>query len=172
MRPGFLFKESSASEQRRIFAGTYLPGALLRPGLLRWVPDFEGLRFQALHTDDAAQAYRLAVLRDVRGAFNLAAGPVVDARLLGELLDAKVVRVPRTLVRGGLSAAWLAHAVPASPHLFDAVLRLPVLNCARARETLGWLPRRTAREALEAFLKGVREGSGEKTAPLAGRSFG
>lgn len=172
MRPGFLFKETAASEQRRIFAGRHVPGNLLRPDLLPFVPDLEGLRFQVLHTDDAAEAYRLAVLRDVRGSFNLAADPVIDARKLAEMLDARVVRIPRALVRTALAGAWRAHAVPASPHLFDAVLRLPVLDSGRARETLGWQPTRTAEEALNAFLHGVREGRGEDTAPLAGRKVG
>ncbi|MGW2181627.1 NAD-dependent epimerase/dehydratase family protein [Streptomyces sp. NPDC001732] len=172
MRPGFLFKETSASEQRRIFAGRYVPGALLRPDLLPFVPDLEGLRFQALHTDDAAQAYRLAVLNPVRGPFNLAAGPVIDARELGDLLGARVVRVPRAVVRTALAAAWRAHAVPASPHLFDAVLRLPVLDCGRAHEVLGWRPTRTAREALDAFFEGVRHGAGEETAPLTAKQWG
>ena len=36
-----------------------------------------GVRFQALHSLDAADAYRLAIVRDVRGAFNVAADPVV-----------------------------------------------------------------------------------------------
>ncbi|MGW8889087.1 SDR family oxidoreductase [Streptomyces sp. NPDC055749] len=172
MRPGFLFKETSASEQRRIFAGHYLPGFLLRPDLLPFVPDLKGLRLQVLHTDDAAEAYRLAVLGDVRGAFNLAAEPVIGARELGEQLGARTVRVPRTLVRTALASAWHAHAVPASPHLFDAVLRLPVLDCGRARDVLGWRPERTAQEALGAFLSGVRRGKGEDTAPLAGKQVG
>ncbi|MEW1613707.1 MULTISPECIES: NAD-dependent epimerase/dehydratase family protein [unclassified Streptomyces] len=172
MRPGFLFKESAAPEQRRIFAGRYVPGNLLRPDLLPFVPDLEGLRFQVLHTDDAAEAYRLAVLNDVRGPFNLAADPVIDAHKLAGLLDARVVRVPRALVRTALAGAWRAHAVPASPHLFDAVLRLPVLDSTRAHEVLGWQPARTAEEALTAFLRGVREGHGEETAPLAGRKVG
>ncbi|MFD3880733.1 SDR family oxidoreductase [Streptomyces microflavus] len=172
MRPGFLFKESAAPEQRRIFAGRYTPGPLLRPDLLPFVPDLDGLRFQALHTDDAAEAYRLAVLRDVRGPFNLAADPVIDARRLADLLDARIVRIPRPLVRAALSAAWRAHAVPASPHLFDAVLRLPILDSGRARDVLGWQPTRTAQDALNAFLRGVREGTGEDTAPLAGRKIG
>jgi nucleoside-diphosphate-sugar epimerase len=172
MRPGFLFKKTAASEQRRIFAGRYLPGALLRPDLLPFVPDLEGLRFQALHTDDAAQAYRLAVLNPVRGSFNLAAGPVIDARELADLLGARVVRVPRAMVRTALAAAWRAHAVPASPHLFDAVLRLPVLDCGRAHDLLSWQPTRTAREALESFLSGVRRGAGEDTAPLAAKQWG
>ncbi|WEH37163.1 SDR family oxidoreductase [Streptomyces sp. AM 4-1-1] len=172
MRPGFLFKETAASEQRRIFAGRFVPGPLLRPDLLPFVPDLEGLRFQVLHTDDAAQAYRLAVLSEARGAFNLAADPVIDARTLAAQLGAKVVRVPRALVRTALSAAWQAHAVPASPHLFDAVLRLPVLDCSRAHDVLGWRPARTADEALDAFLRGVRRGAGENTPPLVGRSVG
>ncbi|MEI7031728.1 NAD-dependent epimerase/dehydratase family protein [Streptomyces pratensis] len=172
MRPGFLFKETAASEQRRIFAGRYVPGSLLRPDLLPFVPDLPGLRFQALHTADAAEAYRLAALNDVRGPFNLAADPVVDAGTLAELLGSRVVRVPRALVRTALAAAWRTHAVPASPHLFDAVLRLPVLDCGRARDVLGWQPSRSSQEALSAFLRGVRRGRGEDTAPLAGRSVG
>ncbi|GAA3015614.1 NAD-dependent epimerase/dehydratase family protein [Streptomyces fulvorobeus] len=172
MRPGFLFKESAASEQRRIFAGRYVPGGLFRPDLLPFVPDLEGLRFQVLHTDDAAEAYRLAVLGDARGAFNLTADSVTDARQLAELFGARVVRVPRALVRTALAAAWQAHAVPASPHLFDAVLRLPVLDSTRAHEVLGWRPVHTAAEALTAFLKGVRQGAGEDTAPLAGKRVG
>ncbi|MET7617966.1 SDR family oxidoreductase [Streptomyces sp. NPDC005408] len=172
MRPGFLFKEGSASEQRRIFAGRLLPGPLVRPALLPVVPALEGLRFQVLHTDDAAQAYRLAVLRDVRGAFNLAADPAVDAVVLGELLQAKVVRLPQQAVRTALSAAWRLHLVPASPHLFDAVLRLPLLDTTRARSELDWRPAWSATEAIEEFLRGVRKGSGEPTPPLVGHKVG
>ncbi|MEU0221339.1 NAD-dependent epimerase/dehydratase family protein, partial [Streptomyces sp. NPDC006265] len=95
MRPAFLFQRESASEQRRIFGGRFLPGPLARPELLPFLPDIPGLRVQALHTDDAANAYRLALRSDVRGAFNLAADPPVDARLLSEMFDARPVRLPR-----------------------------------------------------------------------------
>ncbi|WP_335934988.1 NAD-dependent epimerase/dehydratase family protein [Streptomyces sp. PTD5-9] len=172
MRSGFLFKEQAAGEQRRIFVGRCVPGALLRPDLLPFVPGLAGLRFQALHTDDAARAFRAAVVGDVRGPFNLAAEPVIDARELADLLEARVVRVPRALVRTALAAAWHSHAVPASPHLFDAVLRLPVLDCARARDLLDWRPNWTAREALSSFLSGVRRDAGLDTPPLAGGRWG
>ncbi|NEB09880.1 NAD-dependent epimerase/dehydratase family protein, partial [Streptomyces coelicoflavus] len=80
MRPAFLFKRESASEQRRIFGGRFLPGPAARPERLPFLPDIPGLRVQALHTDDAAGAYRLAVRSGTaRGAFNLAAEPPVDA---------------------------------------------------------------------------------------------
>ncbi|MEU9037282.1 NAD-dependent epimerase/dehydratase family protein [Streptomyces sp. NPDC048352] len=167
MRPSFLFKRESASEQRRIFAGRLLPGRLVRPGLIPVVPDLAGLRFQALHTDDAAAAYRAAVLLPVRGAFNLAADPPVDAAVLGRLLGARTLPVPVAPVRAVLAAAWRLRLVPASPDLFDAVLRLPLMDSARARRELSWEPRYTAVQAVEAFLDGLRSGEGMDTVPLA-----
>ncbi|MFF5189290.1 SDR family oxidoreductase [Streptomyces sp. NPDC000345] len=172
MRPAFLFKRESASEQRRIFGGRVLPGPVARPDLLPFLPDIPGLRVQALHTDDAAEAYRLALHTGVRGAFNLAAEPAVDAELLGEMFDARPVRLPRTAARSAIAAAWGLHLLPASPHLFDAVLRLPLMDCTRARTELGWRPERTATEVLREFLRGLRGGDGEATAPMRGRKVG
>ncbi|GHH91753.1 SDR family oxidoreductase [Streptomyces capillispiralis] len=173
MRPAFLFKRESASEQRRIFGGRFLPGPLARPGLLPFLPDIPGLRAQVLHTDDAAHAYRLAVLSpDARGAFNLATEPAVDAELLGEMLGTRRVRLPRTAARSAVAAAWGLRLLPASPHLFDAVLRLPLMDCTRARVELGWRPVRMATQVVEEFLEGMREGAGERTEPLRGRKVG
>ncbi|MFB6510396.1 NAD-dependent epimerase/dehydratase family protein [Streptomyces virginiae] len=167
MRPGFLFKRESASEQRRIFAGRLVPGRLVRSGLIPAVPDLPGLRFQALHTDDAAAAYRAAVSRPVSGAFNLAADPPVDAHVLAEIFDARSFSMPAAPLRAALAAAWKLRLVPASPDLFDAVLRLPLMNCTRARTELGWKPQHTAVEALEEFFAGLQAGAGMDTPPLA-----
>ncbi|TQE36603.1 SDR family oxidoreductase [Streptomyces ipomoeae] len=173
MRPAFLFKRESASEQRRIFGGRFLPGPLARPELLPFLPDVPGLTVQALHTDDAARAYHLAVRSDeARGAFNLAAEPPVDAALLSEMLGLRPVRLPRTAARSALAAAWGLRILPASPHLFDAVLRLPLMDCARARTELGWEPEHTPTEVLREFLEGLREGAGADTEPLRGRKVG
>ncbi|WP_432058881.1 SDR family oxidoreductase [Streptomyces sp. bgisy022] len=173
MRPAFLFQRSSASEQRRIFGGRFLPGPLARPDLLPVLPDVPGLRVQLLHTDDAADAYRLALLSaEARGAYNLAAEPAVDAELLGELLGTRRVRLPRTAARSAIAAAWGLHLLPASPHLFDAVLRLPLMDCSRARTELGWRPTRPATEVLEEFLDGMRQGAGAPTEPMRGRKAG
>ncbi|WP_448319669.1 NAD-dependent epimerase/dehydratase family protein [Streptomyces sp. CO7] len=173
MRPAFLFKKEAASEQRRIFGGKYLPGAIARPGLLPVLPDIPGLRVQALHTDDAAEAYRIAALSpDARGAFNLAAGPPLDAQVLGRMFGARPVRVPAGAVRAAVAAAWRMRLLPASPHLFDAVLRVPMMDTRRARDVLGWRPSRDAESVIEEFLQGLREGGGLDTAPLRGRSVG
>jgi nucleoside-diphosphate-sugar epimerase len=167
MRPAFLFQRASASEQRRLFAGPLLPNKLVRPGLIPVVPDLPGLRMQVLHTDDAAEAYRLAVLGDARGAFNLAADPVVDAGLLAELLGARVVRLPAWPVRAAVAAAWRLHLSPAAPGLFDAVLHMPLMDSARAHTELGWTPRHDAADVLAEFLAGLRDGAGLPTPPLA-----
>ncbi|MER7400198.1 NAD-dependent epimerase/dehydratase family protein [Streptomyces sp. NPDC000151] len=170
MRPAFLFKEEAASEQRRIFGGPAVPapvGRLARPGLLPFLPDVPGLRFQVLHTDDAARAYRLAVLGDARGAFNLAAEPPVDMPFLARLLKARTVRMPAAAARAALGTGWRLRLVRASPHLFDAVLGLPLMDCGRAREELGWRPESTAAEAVGALLSGLRNASGAPTPPLS-----
>src|SRR3954466_6944740 len=95
LRPAFIFQRQAATEQRRIFAGPLVPGTLLRPGRLPVVPWPAGLRFQALHADDVAEAYRLAVVGGGRGAYNVAADPVIHAPAIGEGLRGRVAPGPR-----------------------------------------------------------------------------
>jgi nucleoside-diphosphate-sugar epimerase len=141
----------------------------VRPGTLPFVPDLRGLRMQDLHTDDAAEAFRAAVASTVRGPFNLAADPVVDAALLAGILRARTLKLPVAPVRAGMRAIWRTRLLPASPHLFDAVLRMPLMDTTRARTELGWYPRYSATEALEAFLRGLRDRSGMETPPLTAK---
>jgi nucleoside-diphosphate-sugar epimerase len=82
------------------------------------------------------------------------------------------VRLPRGAARSAIAAAWGLHLLPASPHLFDAVLRLPLLDCTRARTELGWDPQHTATEAVQELLQGLQHGDGAATAPMRGRKVG
>ena len=167
MRPGFIFKEESATEQRRLFAGPFLPRRLMRPELLPFVPDLPRLRFQALHSRDAGEAFRLALTRDVRGAFNLAADPVIDPAVLADLLGARRVPVPAAVVRTAVSAGWHLRLIPASPGMVEMVLQIPIMDTTRAREELGWRPRHDAVAALRTVIEGMRGGTGMETPPLA-----
>ena len=167
MRNAFCFKRESASEQRRLFLGPLLPNRLVRPELLPAIPDLPGLLFQAVHSDDVGEAFRLVTRMGQSGPFNIAADPPLDATQLGELFGVRRrIPLPRGPVRAALSAAWSAHLVPASPDLFDAVLRLPQMDTTRARSVLGWEPRYTSTEALSEFLRGLREVAGDSTPPL------
>ena len=165
--PASRFQGSAASEQRRLFAGPLLPASLLRPGLLPVLPYPAGLRFQAVHADDLADAYVRAVVGDARGAFNVAADPVIDGPVLADLFDARPLPIPVALVRLGLAAGWRARLLPADPALLDLVLHLPLLDTTRIRRQLGWEPRCSGVEALSEMLRSLRVGAGDGTAPLA-----
>lgn len=97
---------------------------------------------------------------------------MVDSDLLAEMLGLRPVRLPRTAARSAVAAAWGLRLLPASPHLFDAVLRLPLMDCSRARTELGRRPEYTAPEVLREFLDGLRHGAGADTAPMRGRKVG
>lgn len=165
LRPAFVFQRASASAQRRIFGGPFVPGSLV--GAIPVVPDMPGLSMQVVHADDLADAYVRAVLRPVRGAFNIAAEPPVDAHTLADLLGARVVPVRSGLVRTAVAVAWHTHLAPAEPGLFDTVLRLPLMDCGRARSELDWSPSVGATDVLREFVDGLRSGAGLPTPPLA-----
>jgi nucleoside-diphosphate-sugar epimerase len=166
LRPGLIFKRGSAEEQRRYFLGPLFPRLLARPGSIPIVPDIPRLRFQAVHSDDVAEAYRLAVLGDARGAFNVAAEPVLDAPTLAEALGARVVRMPAAVVRAGMAATWRARLQPTPEGWLDMGLSVPLMDTRRAREELGWEARHTSVDAIRAVLEGMANADGEPTPPL------
>ncbi len=167
LRPALIFKREAASGIRRLFAGPFVPSPLLDPRFIPLVPDVPGLRFQAAHTGDVAEAYRLALVTDVRGAFNLAAEPVLDPPLLADLFGARLVPMPAAVARAAVSLSWRLHVQPSPPGWFDLGRTVPLLDCSRARDELGWTPRRRADEALLELIEGMRERAGDDTPPLS-----
>jgi UDP-glucose 4-epimerase len=172
MRPGLIFQRSAATEIRRLFIGPLLPGMLLRSRLAPISPDVPGLRFQAVHSDDVADAYRRAVLSDVGGAFNVAAGPVIGAAELSRLLDARPVRIPARIVRAAAAATFALRLQPAEPGWVDMALGVPLMSVERAGAELGWSPRHSSLEAIEELAAGLRDGAEDQTAPLARATSG
>jgi UDP-glucose 4-epimerase len=166
MRPALIFKREAATGVRRLFAGPLLPTPLLRPGLVPFVPDLPRLRVQGVHSRDVGEAYRLAVVGDVGGAFNIAAEPVLDPPELARILRARRVRVPEGLARGLAALTWRLHLQPTPPGWLDLGLNVPLLDSTRAQTELGWEPRRRADEALLELMAGMREGAGAPTPPL------
>jgi UDP-glucose 4-epimerase len=157
LRPGLIFKREAGLEVRRYFAGPLLPARLVRPSLLPFIPNMPGLALQAVHTDDIAEAYRLAVTTPTaRGAFNVAAEPVLDVPALCKLLGARAIRVPASLVRVLANVTWRLHLQPTPPGWLDMGLQGPLMDTTRARKELGWTPRHDAGDALLELLDGIR----------------
>jgi UDP-glucose 4-epimerase len=166
MRPGLIMKAEAAEEIRRLFAGPFLPRFATRPGLIPVLPDIPGVRVQAVHSKDVGQAYRLASLSDVRGAFNLAAEPVIDPPTVASYIGARTVPFPAAAARALAAATWRARLQPTPPGWLDMALQCPVMDVSRAREELGWEPQHDALAAITEVMEGIGEGSGMHTPPL------
>ena len=166
LRPALIFKRDAGAEVRRLFAGPFLPSPLMRRSLIPIVPDIERLRFQCVHSFDAAQAYHLALTKAVHGAFNIAAEPVLDAAKLAEIMKARPIRVSPRVARAVASLSWQARLQPTPPGWVDLALQSPLLDTTRARTELGWVPRYTSEAALLDLLAGLREDAGVSTPPL------
>ncbi|MFL5852427.1 MAG: NAD-dependent epimerase/dehydratase family protein [Solirubrobacteraceae bacterium] len=166
LRPALIFKREAASEIRRYFAGRLLPPTLVRRELVPIVPAMDRLRFQAVHADDVGEAYRLATVRDVRGAFNIAAEPVLDPDELGRILDARPVPVPPVALRLLALATWKLRLQPTPPGWVDMALAVPIMATERARSELGWTPRHSSADALLELIDGIHRRDGAPTPPL------
>jgi nucleoside-diphosphate-sugar epimerase len=172
VRPGLTFKRDAATGIRRLFAGPFFPGMLVRGGRTPLVPAIPGLRFQAVHSLDVGEAYRLAVLGEARGAFNIAAEPVLDPPTLAKILGARLVPLDRRLARLLTSTSWRLRLQPTPPGWLDLALSVPLMDTGRARTELGWEPRYDAGDALRELLSGIAEGADEDTPPLARATSG
>jgi UDP-glucose 4-epimerase len=166
LRKALIFKREAAWGIRKVFLGRLVPGGLLRPERIPVVPRHPRLVFQGVHTRDVAEAYRLAVLSEARGAFNVAADPVLDGDELARVLGARAVPVPGAVLRGAAAASWRLHLQPTPAGWIDLALNVPVLDTSRIREELGWRPTVAAGDALRELLEGVADGAGAPTPPL------
>ncbi len=127
LRPGVLVGKRNAHGQ---------DGLLRKRTLVR----LTNARLPLVWDEDVADAVLLALLSDVRGAFNLCADNQLEAGELGRRTGFRVIRLPfKTMVRAapllsrvGLDADpdWVSHA--------DIEL---IPSCERAKQELGWKPR-------------------------------
>jgi nucleoside-diphosphate-sugar epimerase len=168
MRPGLVFKREAAEGVRRLFAGPLFPSLLANPSLINFVPEIEDLRSQVVHSYDVGEAFRLALLNEeARGAYNLATEPVLDAKEIGRILNARPVPFPARLARAGADLSWRFRLQPVPPGWLDLSRQVPIMDTQKARTGLGWAPRFSADETLLDMLEGLRSGSGLDTPPLS-----
>lgn len=111
--------------------------------------------FQGTHADDVADAYVRAVIRDVSGPFNVAAGPVLTPQIIADAVEGRALPVPAGLLRGALAAAYSLRLVPTEPGWLDMALHTPVMDTTRAEHDLDWRPARTSIDALTDLLDGI-----------------
>jgi nucleoside-diphosphate-sugar epimerase len=170
LRTSLVFQRRAAASINRLFVSRVAPRRLPQP--LRLVPQTRRLEFQATHTSDVAEAYRLAVHGNVRGPFNIAAEPVLTPQLIAAALDARTVPVPAWVLRAGAGATWRLHLQRSEKGWVDMALGTPLMNTSRARDELGWTETRSAVDALVDLFGGLGDGAGGPTAHLRPRRGG
>lgn len=167
LRPALIFQADAAQEVVRYFLGPYVPTQLLRRGRPPVLPLPTGLRLQAVHADDVADAYRRVLLERAGGAFNVAADDVLHGADLAHVVGhGRLIEVPPAVVRTALRTAYDARVVRADPGWLDMAMSVPVLDTTRIRSELGWAPRHSAADSLEELLGGIAVGQGLRSAPL------
>lgn len=170
VRPALVFDRDAGAEITRLFVGALLPPALLRPGVLPVVPLPAGMRAQAVHGADLADAYRRIIVSRATGPFNIAAEPVLRTDDFAELLGrGRKIPLPPRLVRPLIHIGWRAHAIAADPGWLDMAMTVPLMDTTRARTELGWEPKRDATSALRELLEGMADGAGTASAPMRPR---
>jgi nucleoside-diphosphate-sugar epimerase len=169
LRPGLIFQRAAGTEIARYFAGPLLPAPLLRYRRIPVVPGHPRLRLQAVHADDVADAYEKVLTTDVRGAFNVAAGPVLDPVLAARVFHGVRVPVPGPALAGAAAVSWWLRLQPVDAGWVRLALKAPLMWCARARDELGWEPRRDAVAALRELIDGMAHRADAPGPPLGGR---
>lgn len=170
LRPALIFQGDAGSEIQRYFLSRWLPVQLLRVGRLPLLPLPRGLRMQAVHARDVAEAYAAAAVRQRPGAFNICADDVLDVQDLARLVGTgRAIELPVPVVRAALAAAHRARLVAADPGWLDMAMTVPVMDSSRARRELDWQPRHSAAEALAELLEGMGEGRGSGSVPMRPR---
>jgi UDP-glucose 4-epimerase len=107
-------------------------------------------RLQCVHADDVAQAAHQALLKDVRGAFNLATSDHATLRDMQRRLHRGWFPLPSSVMR----AVSRQDHEPSTGHSgrLEALHHELVLDTTRARRLLGWRPHHdTIRACLKAF---------------------
>jgi UDP-glucose 4-epimerase len=166
LRKALVFKRAGASEVKRLFLGPLAPTRLIGRHGLPVVPRDDRLAFQVVHSHDAGEAYRLAVVGTERGPFNIATSPVVTPAVLAEILGARLAPISPRLLHAGARITHALRLQRAEPGWIDLAVSAPLMDTTAARTRLGWTPTMSSTETLHDLLAGFAVASGTETSPL------
>jgi UDP-glucose 4-epimerase len=137
------------------------------PGPLRWalgkVPELRpvlpdpGVPFQLVHHDDVAAALCAAVIgHGEPGVYNLAGPGQLTITDLAHALGWHAVPAPHLAVGVAAEAVALMPFLPDEAAWIEAVRRPVLMDTARARRKLHWMPHHDARATLRQTVEAVR----------------
>jgi UDP-glucose 4-epimerase len=111
---------------------------------------------QFLHEVDAVAALKLAIDREVPGAFNIVGEGVLPISTVVKLAGRLGLPIPYPLFRRIAGLLWVAQLSEAPPQFVAALRYLCVAEGARARGQLGFRPVYSSRDAVLDFEGALR----------------
>ncbi|HEX5255810.1 MAG TPA: NAD-dependent epimerase/dehydratase family protein [Mycobacterium sp.] len=169
MRPGFIVQRAAASGLLRYGLPGYIP--MRAVPLLPLLPLDRDLCIPLVHADDVAEAIVQAIHRGASGPFNLAAEPPLRRNDVASALRSRPIHIPAGALGTLVDLSWRARLQPVDRGWLDLAFSVPLLDCSRARDELGWVPRWSSTEALKDVLNGIANRAHGQSAPLRKRSL-
>lgn len=109
-------------------------------------------RLQCVHEDDVAAAIVAALFSDAGGPFNLVAPGDYSVCEVVRARHRLALPLPFIVSKGLLHAAWRLTGFGGEAPWLDGIRHTLTLDCARARQALGWAPRHDAAQTLAAMI--------------------
>lgn len=109
--------------------------------------------FVFIWDEDVIRAIQYGVQRDACGIYNLAGDGALTPEQIAELLGKPLRRPPVWLVKMLLGIGYFLHLTDRQPGQVIFLQYRPVLCNRRLKEELGFVPRKTSREAFEYFAR-------------------
>jgi len=172
LRPGLIFQYEAGGQIARYFLGPWAPVSLLRGRRIPVLPLPPSMRVQCVLAGDVAEAYTRAAVSDhARGAYNIAAEPVLDPPTIARALGGRAVPVPTGLLTWAAAATWVTRLQPTDPGWIWMATQVPLMDTTRARADLGWIPRFDSVTALTDLVEGMAAGAGTTSPALRPRAL-
>ncbi|MDQ3710477.1 MAG: NAD-dependent epimerase/dehydratase family protein [Actinomycetota bacterium] len=118
-----------------------------------WLPVVRGYLppVQLLHVDDLAAALHLAVVRDLPGAYNVAAEGWLPLDDMARVMGRGLLRVPESVAFPAAWKLWRHGAIAAPPGALHYLMHPWVVSTERLHAQ-GWAPTRSNRDILREFV--------------------
>lgn len=166
VRPAPVVQRGAGAELGRYGLGQLVPrwavGRLTPP----LVPLPREMRTQVVHSEDLAEAFRLAVHARPVGGLNVAGEPVLGPDDLARAVGARrSFPVHPGVLRGAMDLSWHLRLQPLDPGWFDLGRWSPLMDTTRL-VGLGWTPLHRGDDALAEGVTGIRDAAGDDSTPL------
>ncbi|MCX8122635.1 MAG: NAD-dependent epimerase/dehydratase family protein [Spirochaetes bacterium] len=138
-----------------IIMGPHCNSAVAKSLKQPFILGFKGCNpiMQFIHEDDAAEAFYLALTKNVRGAFNLAADKGLRYDEMAKISGKHLVQIPASIIKPIVSALYTLHLLPFGPGQLTYIQYPLSMNAEKIKKVLGFCPRFTSEEAIKSYLE-------------------